>query len=119
MLEYHFKRFEPGPFVRVDVYRFDDTDPNRDPESIRLASQEFDLPLEPDGPWSEVSVELPESLTGGEANAAMLYLGLAPPEAGVPVNLNLFLIQVGDNCLQVSSSTTLAYGIWGFSFKKG
>jgi poly-gamma-glutamate capsule biosynthesis protein CapA/YwtB (metallophosphatase superfamily) len=74
------KRVGAGiPFVRVYFYEFDDTDPTREPDSTPLGSVDVQLPLVNDGQWHELWVELPEPPV--EANAALVGVGLAPPES--------------------------------------
>jgi hypothetical protein len=74
------KRVGAGiPFVRVVFYEFDDTDPTREPESTSLHTTNIELPLVNDGDWHELWVEIPA--LPAEANAALVGVGLSPPES--------------------------------------
>jgi hypothetical protein len=74
-----------GPFVRLDLYHFDDTNPTEDPESVILRTRELPIEVARDGQWHEVVLEIPAEIfadVGGlEVNALLLNLGLAPPKS--------------------------------------
>ena len=65
--------------MRVYFYDFDDTDPTREPDSTPLGSVDVPLPLVNDDQWHELWVDLPEPPAA--ANAALVGIGLAPPES--------------------------------------
>jgi poly-gamma-glutamate capsule biosynthesis protein CapA/YwtB (metallophosphatase superfamily) len=74
------KRVGAGiPFVRIAFYEFDDTDLVRAPTSTPAGSADVELPLVNDGEWHEIWVEFPDPPPG--ANAALVGVGLAPPES--------------------------------------
>jgi hypothetical protein len=78
------------PLLRLAVYHFDDSDPTQDPESDLIRSVEipFDLPGDPaeHQEWHEVVVDVDPAVfseaDGLQANAVLLYAGLAPPAGG-------------------------------------
>ncbi len=67
-------------FLRFDLYRFDDSNPLRDPESEFLRRVSIPLALPSDDRWQTISVPVPaqvfRSFRGRFVNSAMLYLGL-------------------------------------------
>lgn len=67
------------PFVRIDAYRFDDTDPLVDPVSVLVGRTDLRVPVAADGDWHVVTVEIPAAvLSRAEGvNAALLTIGLA------------------------------------------
>ncbi|MGQ9590080.1 MAG: CapA family protein [Planctomycetota bacterium] len=75
-----------APLVRLVFYRFDDSNPTEDPISEVVAAREVPLAVPADGAWHEVRIPIAEGdLLGGggaEANALLLYIGLAPPPEG-------------------------------------
>ncbi len=74
------KRVGAGiPFVRVSFYEFDDTDPTRKPQSTALETVDLPLPLVNNDTWHEIWIDLPEPPEDG--NAALVGVGLAPPES--------------------------------------
>jgi len=81
-------RIEEGtePFLRLDAYHFDDTDPTQDPESILLASTPFRIDVPDDGAWHHVTIDISADAMRPEhnltANSVMLYLGIPPPQGG-------------------------------------
>lgn len=74
------------PLLRLDVYHFDDSDPTRNPESDLLRSVEIPFELPGEGEWYEVVADIDSTAfseaDGLEANAVLLYVGLAPPKGG-------------------------------------
>jgi hypothetical protein len=68
------------PYVRFDLYRFDDSNPLRDPESQLLRRVTVPLAIPTDGRWHTISVDVPQRAfmpVGGRfVNSAMVYLGL-------------------------------------------
>jgi len=75
------------PFVRLDVYNFDDSNPTEDPESTLFRQVELPLAVPPDGVWREALVDIPAtallpSVRGAPANAVLFYVGLLPAPAG-------------------------------------
>ncbi len=71
---------EGQPFIRLDGYRFVDTDPTRDPESTLLMRLQLALDVAPDGEWHRVVVDLPADVLqqgAGAVNSIMFYLGVA------------------------------------------
>ena len=79
------------PFIRLDVYHFDDTNPTADPESTLLRIREVPFPVPGDDTWNDVLIDLPADtfteLSGLDANSALLYFALDPPETGKTVLL--------------------------------
>ena len=71
---------DTNAYLRFDLYRFDDSDPLRDPESIYLRRITVPLVLPKDESWHTISVHVPSNVfraVGGRAvNSAMVYLGL-------------------------------------------
>ena len=65
--------------MRIAFYEFDDTDPTRAPESTALTTADIELPLVNDGDWHELWADLPDPPPG--ANAALVAVGLAPPQS--------------------------------------
>lgn len=67
-------------FIRFDVYRFDDSNPLRDPESELLRRVPIPVSLPSDDRWHTISVPVParvfRAVRGKIVNSAMLYLGL-------------------------------------------
>lgn len=74
------------PFVRLDFYHFDDTNPTEDPESVIARTRELSLEVVNDGEWHEVVADLPPEFYSDagelEVNAVLLNVGLAPPKSG-------------------------------------
>jgi predicted secreted protein len=70
-------------YVRLDIYKFDDTNPTEDPRSELLRREEIPLDVNSSS-WKNYEISFdPEELTGSqEANMVMFYLMLAPPEQG-------------------------------------
>jgi hypothetical protein len=68
-----------SPFLRLSFYEFDDTDPTRQPRSTVLETIDVQIPLVNDGEWHELWIDLPPA--PGAANAALVGVGLAPPES--------------------------------------
>ncbi len=70
------------PFVRLDLYMFDDTNPTEDPSSTLVGSARVPLEVPDDDDFHDLEVELaPELLVanGVRANMLMFYVGLEPP----------------------------------------
>lgn len=67
-------------YVRFDLYRFDDSDPLRDPESLFLRRITVPVALPEDDRWHTITVAVPRNVfrpVGGRVvNSAMVYLGL-------------------------------------------
>ncbi|MFN8223173.1 MAG: CapA family protein [Gaiellales bacterium] len=67
-------------FLRLDLYRFDDTNPLRDPESRFLRRVMLPVSLPRDDAWHTVSVRVPRNVfrpvAGQVVNSAMVYVGL-------------------------------------------
>lgn len=61
-------------YVRFDAYRFDDSDPTRDPQSERLSSVEVPLDVPGDGTWRRVEVPVPAEALPEEANSLLPYV---------------------------------------------
>lgn len=77
------------PFIRVELFEFDDTNPTEDPTTFAIGAP-FDLPLTlpNDDQWQIVNVDLdPAALLaeGRRANVVLIRVGLAPPAAGESV----------------------------------
>lgn len=71
-----------APFVRFDVFHFDDSNPTADPNSLLLRRRDLDLTIPADDLWHEIVFDIPASVLADagpfEANAVLLYMGLAP-----------------------------------------
>ena len=76
------RRTGPGqPFVRLDLYLFDDTNPTEDPSSTVIGMAEIPLDVPNDGDWHDIEVPVVDSLLTANdlrANMIMFYVGLAP-----------------------------------------
>lgn len=74
------------PYLRLDAYHFDDTDPTRDPESDLVTSTRVPIEVVADGDWHRVTVDIPieavRRLDRATINSVMVYLGLPPPSRG-------------------------------------
>ncbi len=70
--------------VRTRIYRFDDTNPTEDPESIALATLEVALEVPADGAWHAIELALDDPSLGdaGGGNQAMPCFVLEPPADG-------------------------------------
>jgi poly-gamma-glutamate capsule biosynthesis protein CapA/YwtB (metallophosphatase superfamily) len=80
------------PFLRLDTYSVEDSDPTAAPQSERLDGRVFDLNVERDGKWHDCVLDLPPDLfepTAGQAevDALLVYAGLEPPEVAEAVLL--------------------------------
>ncbi len=68
------------PEIRLDVYRFEDSDPLSDPESQLLRRIEVPLAVEDSDAWQQLETLVPpgtfDSIDGVEPNAVMVYLSL-------------------------------------------
>jgi hypothetical protein len=71
---------QTNAYLRFDLYRFDDSNPLRDPESLYLRRITIPLVLPKDDAWHTISVHVPSNVfrpVGGRVvNSAMVYLGL-------------------------------------------
>ena len=71
-----------SPFIKLDVYNFDDANPAEDPESLLIRVREIPIDVPSDGAWRSLFVEIPQSTfePAGplEANAVLFYIGLSP-----------------------------------------
>ena len=67
-------------YLRFDLYRFDDSDPLRDPVSMYLRRITIPLMLPKDDDWHTISVPVPSNVfrpvAGRAVNTAMVYIGL-------------------------------------------
>ena len=76
------RRTGPGqPFVRLDLYLFDDTNPTEDPSSTVIGMAELALEVPDDGEWHDIEVAVGDELLTADdlrANMIMFYVGLAP-----------------------------------------
>ena len=80
------------PSLRLDLYAFDDTNPTEDPSSLAIGRVEVVLPLEPDGRWHDVELDLPADALeeGGErANMVMVNLRLGVPVTAASSTLDV------------------------------
>ncbi|MGI5499750.1 CapA family protein [Lentzea sp. CA-135723] len=64
--------------VRLDVYRFDDSDPTEDPESVVVTTITRAVEVPHDGAWHQVTVDVSTDDLGA-GNMVMLYAGLTGP----------------------------------------
>jgi hypothetical protein len=71
-----------SPFIKLDVYNFDDANPAEDPESLLIRVREIPIDVPPDGAWRSLFVDIPlstfDAAGGLEANAVLFYIGLSP-----------------------------------------
>ena len=71
-----------SPFIKLDVYNFDDANPTEDPESVLVRVREIPIDVPSDGAWRSLFVEIPLSTFAPagalEANAVLFYIGLSP-----------------------------------------
>ncbi|MEM7448119.1 MAG: CapA family protein [Myxococcota bacterium] len=68
--------------LRLDYYRFDDSDPTSDPSSVLLGQTNVPLVSEFDGAWHQLRLAVPEPPVdqwGRPANSVLLYIELEPP----------------------------------------
>jgi poly-gamma-glutamate capsule biosynthesis protein CapA/YwtB (metallophosphatase superfamily) len=77
------------PYVRLEFFWFDDTDPTEDPLTVPIG-EPLDLPfdVEPDDEWHVVDIDVdPSVLHHGEyrANVVLVRVRFAPPEQGESV----------------------------------
>ncbi len=68
------------PEIRLDIYRFEDSDPLSDPESQLIRRVEVPLPMEHSDAWQQLETLVPpgtfDPVDGVEPNAVMVYLSL-------------------------------------------
>jgi hypothetical protein len=77
------------PFVRLEFFYFDDTDPTEDPLTVPIG-EPLDIPfeVEADDEWHGVDIDVdPSVLDHGEyrANVVLVRVRFAPPEQGESV----------------------------------
>jgi poly-gamma-glutamate capsule biosynthesis protein CapA/YwtB (metallophosphatase superfamily) len=71
-----------APFVRLEAYYFDGTNPTEDPTSTLLRTLELPVPVPEDGAWHEVLLDIPASFFSAVGpylpDMVLPYVGLAP-----------------------------------------
>ena len=82
-----------SPFIKLDVYNFDDANPAEDPESVLIRVREIPIDVPSDGTWRSLFIDIPPSTfapAGGlDANAILFYIGLSPvPGASADVDVD-------------------------------
>jgi hypothetical protein len=78
--------------ARLDLYAFDDTNPTEDPTSVPIGALEITLPVEPDGRWHDVELDVPaEALVDGGERANMVMINL---RLGVPATAEVSTLDV-------------------------
>jgi poly-gamma-glutamate capsule biosynthesis protein CapA/YwtB (metallophosphatase superfamily) len=70
------------PSLRVDLYKFDDSDPTEDPSSLNLGRLEMPIDIKADGAWHQVEIPVDWMSEAGKANQFMPYVQLAKPASG-------------------------------------
>ena len=66
--------------VRIDFYHFDDTNPTEDPGSTSVGQYLGPIPVDADGHWHTVDIDVPELVDGNlRANMVMTYVRLEVP----------------------------------------
>lgn len=85
-------RGDGAPSLRLDLYAFDDTNPTEDPSSLPIGELLITLPLEPDGRWHDLLLDIPADALedgGQRANMVMMNLRLGVPAAAELSTLDL------------------------------